>query len=46
MTRGRGIMKIFRQKWHFSNVLVVWGAKVQALLVWWAIQKNGDSLKG
>jgi hypothetical protein len=33
MTCGSGIMGIFRQKGYFSNVLVVWGAKVQALVV-------------
>jgi hypothetical protein len=25
MTRGRGIMGIFRKNWHFPKVLVVWG---------------------
>jgi hypothetical protein len=27
MTRDRGIMDIFRQNCHFSNVLVVWGGQ-------------------
>jgi hypothetical protein len=39
-------MGIFRPKEHFSKVLVVWGARVQALVVWGAIQKNGGSLEG
>jgi hypothetical protein len=34
MTRDRGIMWIFRQNRHFLKVLVVWGARVQALVVW------------
>jgi hypothetical protein len=44
MTRGRGIMGIFHQNWHFSKVLVVWGARVQALVVWGAILKKDSSL--
>jgi hypothetical protein len=36
MTRGKGIMGIFHQYEHFSKVLVVLGARVQALIVWWA----------
>jgi hypothetical protein len=46
MTRGRGIMRIFCQKWHFSKNLVLWGARVQVLVVWRAIRKNGGSLEG
>jgi hypothetical protein len=37
MTRDRGIIGIFRQIVHFLNFLVVWGARVQALVVWEAI---------
>jgi hypothetical protein len=45
MTRGMGIMSIFRQNCHFLNVLVVWGeAKVQALIVRKAIRKTAGSL--
>jgi hypothetical protein len=33
ITRGRGIMGIFRQKEQFSKVLVVWRVRVQALVV-------------
>jgi hypothetical protein len=44
MTRGRGIMGIFSEKWHFSKVLVVWGVKVQVLVVWGAIRRKCDSL--
>jgi hypothetical protein len=44
MTRGKGIMGIFCQKRHFSKVLVIGGAIVQALVVWGAIQKNCGSL--
>jgi hypothetical protein len=46
MTRGRGIMWIFHQKGHFSKVLVVWGARVQTLVVWGAIRRNYGSLEG
>jgi len=44
MTRGRGIMGIFRQKWYFSKVLVVWETRVQTLVVKKVIQKKGSSL--
>jgi hypothetical protein len=46
MTRDRGIVGIFRKKRHFSKVLIVWGARLQALIVWGAIQKESDSLEG
>lgn len=46
MTRDSGIMSIFYQNWSFSNVLVVWRAKVQALVVRWAIRKTTGSLGG
>jgi hypothetical protein len=35
---------IFRQNWPFSKVLIVWGAKVQVLVVWKAIRKNSGNL--
>jgi hypothetical protein len=31
MTRDKGIMEIFCQNVHFSKVLIVWGARVQAV---------------
>jgi hypothetical protein len=31
-------------KWAFSKVLVVWGARVQTLIVWGAIRIKGCSL--
>jgi hypothetical protein len=34
MTLDRGIIGMFRQNGHFSKVLVVWGARIQALVVW------------
>lgn len=33
MTLGRGMMGIVHQNEHFSKVLVVWGARVQFLVV-------------
>jgi hypothetical protein len=36
VTRGRGNMRIFRQIWHFSKVLVVWGTGVEVLAVFGA----------
>jgi hypothetical protein len=33
MTRGKGIIGIFRQNEHFSKVLVVCGTRVQALVI-------------
>jgi hypothetical protein len=41
-----GIMRIFHQNGHFSKVLVVWGVRVQALVVWVAIWRKGGSLEG
>jgi len=38
-------MGIFHQKRHFSKVLVVWGAEVQALVVWGAIRRKCGSLR-
>jgi uncharacterized Fe-S radical SAM superfamily protein PflX len=46
MIRGRGIMGIFCQNWHFSKVLVVWGVRVQALVIWGAIRRKSGSLDG
>jgi hypothetical protein len=46
MTRGSGIMRIFRQNRHFSKVLVVWEATVQALVVREAIQRITGNLRG
>jgi hypothetical protein len=46
MTRGRGIMGIFRQNEHFLKVLVVWGAKVQVLIVRGAIRRKTGSSGG
>jgi hypothetical protein len=46
MTRGMGIVGIFRQNGPFSKVLVVWRARVQALIVWGVIRRNGGSLGG
>jgi len=45
----RGIMGIYRQKEpneHFSKVLVVWKARVQALVVRGAIQRMIGNLEG
>jgi hypothetical protein len=33
MTRDKGIIGIFRQKWSFWHYLVVWGATVRELVV-------------
>jgi hypothetical protein len=33
MTHAKGTMRIFRQKGYFSKVLVIWEARVQALIV-------------
>jgi hypothetical protein len=33
MTHDKGIMEIFRQNESFSMVLIVWGAKVQVLII-------------
>jgi hypothetical protein len=46
MTRDRGIMDIFHQNGHFSNVLVVWEARFQALAIRGATCKTADSLGG
>jgi hypothetical protein len=46
MTRGKSIMRIFCQNRYFSKVLVVWEARVQALVVWGTIRRNGGSLEG
>jgi hypothetical protein len=46
MTRDRGIMGIFPQNVHFSKVLVVWGVRVQALVVLGAIRKKCGNLRG
>jgi hypothetical protein len=46
MTGGRGNMGIFSQIRHFSKVLIVWRAKVQALVVRGAIHKMTSSLGG
>jgi hypothetical protein len=39
-------MWIFRQKWHFSKVFVVWEARMQALVIWGAIRRKSGSLGG
>jgi hypothetical protein len=44
MTRRKGIMGIFCQKRHFSNVFVIWGAGVGMLAVYGASCKTGDNL--
>jgi hypothetical protein len=46
MTRGRGIMGIFHQNRYFSKNLVVWEARVQALVVWRAIRRKCDNFGG
>jgi len=46
MTRGRGIMGIFHQNRHFSNVLVVWWTRVEVLAVCEASCKMGGNLGG
>jgi hypothetical protein len=46
MTRGRGNTDIFRQKKHFSKVLVVWGAGVGVLLICGARRKTNGNLRG
>jgi hypothetical protein len=46
MTRSRGNMGIFCQMRHFSNVLVVWGARVGVLAVCGASCKTCGNFRG
>lgn len=46
MTCGRDIMDIFLQNKHFSNILVVWEARVVVLAVYRASCKMSDNLEG
>jgi hypothetical protein len=46
MTRGRGIMGIFHQNELFSKVFVIWGVRVKALVIRWAIWRMTDNLGG
>jgi hypothetical protein len=45
MTHGIDNMEIFRQIEHFSKALVVWGAKVQVLVVCGTNCKMASSLE-
>jgi len=46
MTRGRSIKGIFHQNVPFSKTLVIWGAKIKALVVRRAIRKTTGNLGG
>jgi hypothetical protein len=46
MTRDTDIMEVFRQNEHFLKVMEVRKARVQVLIAWGAILRNGGSLKG
>jgi hypothetical protein len=46
MTRGRGIIRIFRQKLPFWHSLIVWGVKMLVLGPQRVTLKTASNLKG
>jgi hypothetical protein len=46
MTHRRDNMRIFCQNMYFSKVLIVWEARVQALIVQGTIRRMTSSLGG